>query len=284
MSENGIDNNGGTLADQSPSIGETKNVAGATDSPDFSAAYKGWMGGGQNPPGSPAFPTLSLDRLHQERQEKMTALLSGSYAPSTRPFDPEYHSVMDTTPEKPKPWIGPDGGMIGRGIKAAGDWYMDYINKRRDGLIKTMNSELNDMFRPQLIDGINTWAHGMLTMYTGIDTGFEPKYGLNKLFMPNTWFNTGSGTPPVMGFQTRLNPVIPLLVTGARWWGDQNLKPSEVWNGAKAAITSGAGLGKSPADQLAQRRLDTLDKELNAAESSYSTAKSNADNLGLIGD
>ncbi|GAB6037564.1 hypothetical protein JCM15519_21230 [Fundidesulfovibrio butyratiphilus] len=196
----------------------------------------------------------------------MTALLSGSYTPPARPSDPEYHSVMDPTPKKSEPRIGPDGGPIGRGIKAAGDWYMDSINKRRDGIISTMNAELKDMFRPQLIDGINTWAHGMLTLYTGIDTGFEPQFGLNKLFMPNAWFNTGSGTPPVMGFQYRVNPLLPLLVAGARWWGDQDLKPSEIWNGAKAAMVDAAGGGKSSANQESQRRMEFMSKGLNAAE------------------
>ncbi|GAB6037568.1 hypothetical protein JCM15519_21270 [Fundidesulfovibrio butyratiphilus] len=212
----------------------------------------------------------------------MTALLSGSYNPPASPSDPEYHSVMDPTPAKPKPWIGPDGGPIGRGIKAAGDWYMDYINKRRDGIISTMNAELKDMFRPQLIDGINTWAHGMLTLYTGIDTGFEPQFGLNKLIIPGALFNTGSGMLP--SGLNRVNPLVPLLVIGARVAGGQDLKPSEVWNAGKAAAMFGAGLGKSPADQLAQRELEGMDKELNAAESTYNTAKSNAAHFGLIGD
>ncbi|GAB6037566.1 hypothetical protein JCM15519_21250 [Fundidesulfovibrio butyratiphilus] len=207
----------------------------------------------------------------------MTALLSGSYTPPARPSDPEYHSVMDPTPAKPKPWIGPDGGPIGRGIKAAGDWYMDSINKRRDGIISTMNAELKDMFRPQLIDGINTWAHGMLTLYTGIDTGFEPQFGLNKLIIPNALFNTGSGMFP--GGQTRANPLVPLFVTGARLLGGEQLKPAEIWNTLKAATIGAAGFAKSPADQQAQRAVKGVSDRLNATQESFNFGKDQLENF-----
>ncbi|GAB6035564.1 hypothetical protein JCM15519_01230 [Fundidesulfovibrio butyratiphilus] len=62
----------------------------------------------------------------------MTALLSGSSPPPPGPcVRLGNQSVMSPALKKSKPWIGPNGGMIGLGIKTAGDWCHSFRQKSR---------------------------------------------------------------------------------------------------------------------------------------------------------
>jgi len=271
------------LANQNENIVQAQSEEGQADvqSGETSRGGQDQSGEGSPQPSQAAdnqqTPQGLPSRLSEERRVKLAALLAGTsgFDPKLPSFSAMPKGVTGYEGKKEEPLIGPDGGIVGRGIKSVGDAYQEYIDGQRDTIMNTMNHELNKTFTPQLIDGVNTWAHNMLTMTTGIDTGFKSEFPINKVLSPSSWFNTGSGTPPVMGFQSRVPPLMAPLVGAARWMGDDPIKPSEVANYGRAATLLGLSSTSSPANQAAQKVLDGVNKGWDSGNATFEVVSPN---------
>jgi len=211
--------------------------------------------------------TDPVKRAEEQHKTKMNSILNGNHTQaSLAAGDLGGRSVFDPAPKKDEPWIGPDGGMIGRGIKSAGDWYQDYINGKRDTIMNTMEHELNRTFNDQFIDGLNTWAHAATTTLTGFDTGYEPKYGANRILQAGAMFPTSlSGVLP-RGFGVGQSLLVPLpaLVQGANWMGGGQVTPEAATRATASLVQTGANAVFGMATPKALQARELIEKSVEA--------------------
>ncbi|WP_243439565.1 hypothetical protein [Fundidesulfovibrio soli] len=133
------------------------------------------------------------------------------------------------------PLIGPDGGMAGRGIKAAGDWYQGYIGENRDSIMQTMEHELNKTITPQFVDGVKAWSTGRLDGIAGTDASEKPEYLTSYLVAPHQALQLLPRTGILAsGLKPRVNPVVPLAIGVAEAYDKGSLTAREGWTMGKA--------------------------------------------------
>lgn len=214
--------------------------------------YAGQPGEGPYPGASPTLPATLPNQLRDDRREKTAAIMSGNYTPTSGPSYPGYKSVMDTNSAKPEPWIGPDGGMIGRGINYLGKQYQGYIDGKRDTMMKTMKTGLDNTFSPWAIDALATVGHAATEGLTGHDSDYEPKFAVNKVFqyvgLPkgSLWFPTQAAS------------------LGAKVLGGQELSPSEKTRGVASLLKSGFALTQGPGSTAAEESREFIDRNVDA--------------------
>lgn len=167
-----------------------------------------------------------LQRASEARKAKMADILAGNYgvddgSPAFRQAAPGTPSMNQSPSDGP--WIGPDGGMIGRGIKAAGDWYIEGITPRRDAIMKTMEYELNKTITPQFVEGLKTWSTGTLGGVAGTKSE-KPEFITSYFVKPSLALGLLPNTNLIAaGLKQRVNPVVPIMIAAGEAYNDAHL-------------------------------------------------------------
>jgi len=249
MAQDEIDNGNGVLANQQENIVQAQSGEGQADVQNGEARPGGQTQSGEGSPqpsqsaGNQQTPPGLPGRLSEERRAKLAALLAGTsgFDPKQPSFSAMPKGVSGYEAKKEEPLIGPDGGMVGRGIKSAGDAYQEYIDGQRDGLMETMKEKMTPP--DWAVDALATGAHSATTMLTGFDTGYEPKYPGNKVFQVGALFPKAVDGVLPRGFGATRSLMVPLpaLVQGASWLGGNQVKPSEAVRAAASLVQTGVG-------------------------------------------
>ena len=274
MRENDFDTNGGLMENTAPEVQSSDNsgdvsgagAAGANPAADDNPAGQGGSAPGAfqgDAPswGAPAFPQA----VSQARKDKLASILAGTY--SSGPHYPELNAAPPGAPgmhQEPGdgPLIGPDGGMVGRGIKAAGDWYQGYINEHREGLMEEMKDKLTPS--DGAVDAMATVGNSLTTGLTGIKTDYEPRYPINKVFELAKFGPVGLVGAVPAGLLSYGRAILPAGVQGMRWAAGDTIKPDEAAAGI-ASVAKSTVLGKyGVQSSQAQGMVDMIDKYFDA--------------------
>jgi hypothetical protein len=219
MAQDEFDNGNGMLANQQENIAQAQSGEGQSDAQSGEPSRGGQDQSGEGSPqpsqaaGNQQTPSGLPGRLSEERRARLAALLAGTsgFDPKMPSFSAMPKGATGYEGKKEEPLIGPDGGMIGRGIKSAGDAYQEYINGQRDTIMNTMNHELGKLIPYQIQEGVAAWAHGATRGKTGMDTDFEPKYFSSYLVSPSLAFKLLPNTNLLSaGLKQRVNPIVPV--------------------------------------------------------------------------
>ncbi|GFK95609.1 hypothetical protein NNJEOMEG_03477 [Fundidesulfovibrio magnetotacticus] len=224
----------------------------------------GWrLTGGDG--GEPSWTAPSLTHtLGPGRREKLASLFSGSYDPKQARLESLSKGVTGYEMKKEEPLIGPDGGMVGRGIKAAGDWYLDYVDNNKGGLDNVMRDKLTP--HDWAVDMLETGSRGLLTRWTGIETDFTPRYAGNRVlqFGLSPIKMLGGAQSYLKGAAGSLISPTQALVQGARAWGGEEIKPKEAASGAASLWKAGVGVTRGVGSSTTLQAQDLMDKYMNA--------------------
>lgn len=281
MAQDEIDNGNGVLANQQENIVQAQSGEGQSDAQSGEASRGGQDQSGEGSPQSSQAadnqqtPQGLPGRLSEERRAKLAALLAGTSGfDSKRPsFSAMPKGVTGYEGKKEDPLIGPDGGMVGRGIKSVGDAYQEYINGQRPGLMETMKEKMTPP--DWAVDALETAAHSATTMTTGFDTGHEPRYWGNKVFQVGALFPKAVDGVLQRGFGATRSLMMPLpaLVQGASWLGGNQVKPSEAVRAAASVVQSGANVAWGVGTQKTLQAQEAVEKGVEAGLETWNSPR-----------